>query len=151
MKGVAAGVGLGDLVGAAGGGFMGLGQRLGARAVTQELQAPVGDDAVQPGRERAVAPEAGKPLPGLDEGILGDILGIVGVGEHAQGDPVDAALVALDEHLERTKVTPSGPGDQVGVVELLLHGRRCLARKGNALSRNRRRQMERSPHEESGR
>ena len=53
-------------------------------------------DAVQPGAEGAAALERRQAAPGLDEGLLGAVLGGGGVGSHAQAESVDRGRRGCD-------------------------------------------------------
>src|SRR2546423_1739521 len=77
--------------------------RLGARPGRRRVEAPVGDDPVHPGGEGRVGPEPAEVAPGLDERVLGGVLGVAVVSEHAQGDPKGAQPVPTDELLERVE------------------------------------------------
>ena len=47
------------------------------------VQRPAGDNLVQPGRVAGFGLEAGQLLPGSNESILGDVLGVVMVAQEA--------------------------------------------------------------------
>ena len=59
----------------------------------QVVVAAVQGDAVQPGSQPHLA-VARQPLVGADEHVVGDVLGVLAVVDHAQGEVVDADRVA---------------------------------------------------------
>ena len=65
-----------------------------------EVEARVHRDPVEPGRERAVAAEAADRPVGLQEHLLGHVVRVVVVVHVAIAEPVDVALVALDQTVE---------------------------------------------------
>ena len=69
---------------------------------------PAQDDAhgetVEPGAESARAAEGGEGAPGLDESVLGQLLGLAGIARHAQGESVDPPVVEVIQLLERAGV-----------------------------------------------
>jgi hypothetical protein len=74
-------------------------------------------DAVQPGGEGGLLPEArGAPQRG-HEGLLGGVLSVLAVAEHAQADAVHAALVPAHQLPEGVPVPP-----QVRSQQLLVAG-----------------------------
>jgi hypothetical protein len=91
-------------------------------AGTGHVEAPVGDDPVEPRREGGVLPVGVEATPGRHEGLLHRILGVGAVTEDPQGQPVHRDLVPAQERLEGPQVTVARPGDQRGVVKGRLTG-----------------------------
>ena len=85
---------------------------LGALLVDAEVHA----DPVDPRREGGVPLEVCELLVGLDERVLDDVHGVVAVFEHADGDRVEATLVALDELLEGRGFAALCPRDELRVL-----------------------------------
>ena len=69
-------------------------------------------DGEQPGAEGGVAAEALQLLVDGNEGLLGNILGILGRPERGKGGTVDGAPVALDELAEGLIVASLGAANQ---------------------------------------
>jgi len=63
----------------------------------EEVDAGVGGEPVEPGGKGGLALEPGKALPGVEESLLGEVGGIVGVVRHAVGQVIDLALVGLHQ------------------------------------------------------
>jgi hypothetical protein len=63
---------------------------------------------------------------GPEEGLLGDVLGLGGVPQHAEREPIDAVLLGTDELLERRAVARAEPVDELSRVarRRLSHPRR---------------------------
>ena len=58
----------------------------------QFVQGQVGDDAVDPGAERAGRVEGGEGVVGAHEGVLGQVKRVLAVADEAIGDVVDGRL-----------------------------------------------------------
>ena len=85
-------------------------------AAAQHVQAGVGGDAVQPGRDIEVVARASQRPVGFDEAVLREVVGVVGVAHHAVDEGVDLALVALEDGLEGGLVARLRPLDPRGLV-----------------------------------
>ncbi len=93
--------------------------------------AGVDHDAVEPGGEARLAPEAGDLLDQGAADLLGDILGVGGGAGHPPGDAVDAVVVAAQQSLEGATVAARGPRDEVAVrVGVPLRARGHVRRLG---------------------
>lgn len=77
-------------------------------AFADDFQGGVGGDAQEPGGETGFLPEILEILEGAEEGLLGDIFGIVVVGGDAAGEGVNAAFVSGDELFEGGEVAGLG-------------------------------------------
>jgi hypothetical protein len=75
-------------------------------------QQVVDGDAVDPGPQGAVAAETVEPGDHLDEDLLGGVLGVVGIPQHPDRQPVHVVLDGSHELVERRGVTVAGPLDQ---------------------------------------
>ena len=84
-------------------------------ATTLHVEDVVGGDAVEPGAKAAFAFERAQLRDDLDEHLLGDLLGVLGLKDHADGDVVNPRLMPQDQLLERGAVTVPGLFDQLGV------------------------------------
>jgi hypothetical protein len=73
-----------------------LGGKLGAAPL---LDAEVPGNGVEPGGERRAPAEVGKGSNGGQEGLLEHILGVLLPSAHALAEPVDLALVPLQQPL----------------------------------------------------
>ena len=78
----------------------------------QKVDAYVGGQPVQPGGEGALALKPAQPLPGVEKGLLAQLRRIVRIAGHAQGQAVDAPLIALHQRRERLLAALPGPLDQ---------------------------------------
>lgn len=86
------------------------------------VERSVVSDPQQPGTERTVAAKAFEPVIGPQEGVLDDVVGLVGPN-HTCRHPEHHFTVSLDERAERRLVTRPGPVDQLTVgVCGALHG-----------------------------
>lgn len=72
------------------------GQPANALSVPEHVQAGIGGDTVEPGRDVEFGIGAAKVLVGADETFLGQVEGIIRVAHHPIGERVDLPLVALD-------------------------------------------------------
>lgn len=84
-------------------------------AFAQDFEGGVGGDPVQPGGEAGLFAEIVQVFEGGEEGLLGDVLGVVFVLGDAAGESVDPAFVAVSQFLEGVQVALFGPVDQLGV------------------------------------
>ena len=66
---------------------------------------------MQPGRDIEVVAGAAQRSVGLDEAVLREVVGVVGVAHHPVDEGVDLALVALEDGLEGGLVALLGPLD----------------------------------------
>ncbi len=73
----------------------------------------VDGEAVQPGGEGALAAEAAELAEEMQEGVLGHVLGLGDVAEHAEAEGVDAAFVESVELCEGVGVAISGALDGI--------------------------------------
>ena len=73
----------------------------------------IGGDAVEPGAELALALERAELGDDLDEHFLRDLLGVVRLKDHADGDVVDPRLMPQDQLLQRGAVAVLGLLDQL--------------------------------------
>jgi len=76
-----------------------------------DVDAAVPRDAKKPRRDGLIDIELAEVAVQLDECFLGDILGVLGVTEHAQRKVVDRPLVTSNECLERGRVATTGRKD----------------------------------------
>ena len=90
------------------------------RVASDAVAAQVDDDRRQPGAEPQLADPlrvvAAEGAVGPDERVLGDLLGVVRVAQHAQGDRVAPVHVRLDEVLERAVEVAREAFGELGVV-----------------------------------
>lgn len=101
--------------------FMSVTQRFLGAASLEVVQATVRHDPVEPGGERACSAEHRQSLPGLDKRLLSRVLRLVRVAQQAHSYAVDTALVAANEHLERSQVADLSGTDELDVVCLKNH------------------------------
>ena len=76
-----------------------------ARAEARQAQAR--GDGVQPRRELRVSAELRQRPVSPEEHLLGDLLGLGGVAQHADGDPEHAVLMGANQLLEGLRL--AGP------------------------------------------
>jgi hypothetical protein len=86
-------------------------------ALALETPAPGGQqvvdrDPVHPGAQRAVATEAAKPGDDLYEDLLGGVLGVVWVPQHAHRQAVHVILDGAHHLVEGVGVAAAGPVEQ---------------------------------------
>ena len=81
----------------------------------------VGDDAQQPGAQRALGVEARQRGVGLHERLLGGVLGVGGVAGHDVGGAEGELLVGGDERLEGREVSALRAQDQVAFLARIRH------------------------------
>lgn len=74
-------------------------------------------DANHPGAEGGAAVPGGEALDDLHHGVLREVRGGVGVGDHAETDGVEPVLVAGEEGGEGVGVAGLDGGDEIGVGE----------------------------------
>src|SRR6266545_345450 len=86
----------------------------------------VGDDRQQPGPERRVRAEAVQRVPGLDQALLGGVLGVGGAAGDQAGCPVRELLVPAHEGLVGTHVSPSRPFDELDFLLVQWTALHCL-------------------------
>src|SRR5262249_15560222 len=98
-----------------------------ALAAGQTVEAQPRGDRVQPRREPRVSAELGEPPVGPEERLLGDVLGLGGIPEHPEREPVDAMLLGADQLLGRRAIACPKPTYELrGVTSRRLsHGCRC--------------------------
>ena len=82
---------------------------------------PVGNghvegDAVQPGVKRAVAPERVQLEERLDQRLLDDVAGVLGMADHVEDRIVQPVLILQDQLSEGLRLPLEGQVDQLGVV-----------------------------------
>lgn len=70
-------------------------------------------EAGQPGGEGGLAPETGERVPGFNERLLGDLGGILGVGDHGIRDAIDPLVVLLQQAAKRRLVASTATSQQV--------------------------------------
>src|SRR5215470_8450613 len=63
-------------------------------------------------------------LVSLDESILDHVQGVVGMADHAQRERVGAAVIALEQRLERVAFAALRGGDQLAVIDRVTSMRR---------------------------
>src|SRR5208337_3641156 len=83
---------------------------------SQMIKAEVGNDAVDPGIERTLKPEATQILVGLEEGFLINILRVRLLPRQVQRQPQHRLIVMADEYLEGRTVTLLRLPDQTRIV-----------------------------------
>ncbi len=79
-------------------------------------------DLVHPGSEARSAFEAGDPAGDREQGVLGRVLGISGVGEEPTADPLDVVANHGQQLVERTLVVDGPAGEWVEVRPGCDHG-----------------------------
>jgi hypothetical protein len=93
------------------------------RVAPDPVAAQVDDDRRQPGPQPQLADPlrlvAAERAIGADQGVLGHLLGVVRVAQHAQGDRVAPVHVRLDEVLERAVEVA---GEALGELGVVHHG-----------------------------
>src|SRR6185369_12330805 len=98
-----------------------------------EVQAGVHRDPVEPGAEGAVPAEPVDGAIGIQEDLLGHVVGVLGIVHVAIAEPVDVALVALHETVEGLALAPLAGKDGLAVIHPQPHGGRARpAPIGNA-------------------
>ncbi len=96
--------------------------RVGAR-FAEVVEAAVAGDPVEPGAEVDL-PLVGEHRPvGVDEDLLQHVFGVLGRAEHLAAEAEQAALVAVDDHLEGARVARAGHRDQLLVALQFEQGR----------------------------
>ena len=83
---------------------------------SQDVAALVHRNVMQPGGEARLTAERAEVFPGMDEGSLRGLVGLIVIAEHAEGQPVDAALMTFDEGFERLRRPAACPRDQCCVI-----------------------------------
>ena len=78
-------------------------------------------DPQEPRAERGVAAKVLEPVEGAQEGVLTDVLRLVGPDDPG-GDPDHDRAVAVDELLERAQLAARGAPDELGVLWLQRRG-----------------------------
>ena len=73
-------------------------------------------DPVEPGVKRAAAPERLQLKERLDEGLLDDVAGILGMADHVENRIEQPVLILQDQLPEGLRVALEGLVDQLGVV-----------------------------------
>src|SRR5439155_7770336 len=105
----------------------------------------VDDDLIKPGVELELGVEALDRAEDADERLLRHIARIVGVADHALGDPVSALLVPLDDHAEGLLASR-----RVGIARRLAGADELLVRRAAARDLDRRDRVART-HARRGR
>src|SRR5215468_3581695 len=82
------------------------------RRHTYAIETDVDADSVQPRRQRRSTAKIAKPAKGPQEHILRQLAGVLVVADETVAEPVDRALVPLDDHIERP-----WPAAQTGFYE----------------------------------
>ena len=80
------------------------------------VEAKVGDDAVDPGIERALKTEAAQVLVGLQKGVLINVLCVGFRTGEAEREPQNTLVVVADEFFERGAIATLSLSDQSVVV-----------------------------------
>jgi len=80
------------------------------------VEAEVGDQAVDPGLEGALVPEAPQGPVDSEERLLVDITRLLLRPHDPQGQPQDVAVVPADQLLESGDVAPLGLADEPAFV-----------------------------------
>ena len=73
-------------------------------------------DAVQPGRERRIAPERREPPPHPNPGLLGNIGGKLMIVSKAKRQAEDLAAMTLEQFGERRAIALAGQRDQFCII-----------------------------------
>src|SRR6202000_1134510 len=79
----------------------------------ERAQAAVGGDPVQPGAQRGAAVVPGQTPPGVQQGLLERVLGILERAEHPVAVHLQFTAVRLGQRPERLAVTGPHPADQI--------------------------------------
>src|SRR6185295_10842196 len=95
-------------------------ERLPRLLALQEVQGFVEHDPIDPAEELVLRVIACQLLPGLEEGVLRDVPGVLVVVDHAQRHVEEDPLIPGDQRLEGLGVALDAPGYQLGLV-LLIH------------------------------
>ncbi len=85
-------------------------------ALAQQVVAGVDRHAVEPGRERGLAAERRELAEHREERVLGRVARVLLSPRHAEGEVVDASLVAFDQRGERGSISRQVPADEVFVA-----------------------------------
>ena len=80
------------------------------------LQEPVAENAVEPGRKPTTLVEPRERSPGLDERLLGEVLGFVVVAAESPCAPPERLGVSCGEFTKCSDVAVAGAADQFGFV-----------------------------------
>jgi hypothetical protein len=89
------------------------------------FQTPVPQNAVEPGRKPPAVVEPRRRPPGLDERLLGEVLGFVVVAAERLRAPPERLGMDRDEPTKLGRIALSGTADQVGLVgNAVSHGNR---------------------------
>jgi hypothetical protein len=94
---------------------------LGAARPGDPVQRPPRDNLVQPRRKAGIGLEAGQLLPGSNECVLGDILGVMMVAEESQRDPVGQPAIPVDKFGICVEIAFLGPPDEIAVLSFRSH------------------------------
>jgi len=73
------------------------------------LKADIDGDSMQPGREGGSMPKAGKGSVGLEEHLIGDLLGPLMVAGHPEDELQDPLPVVRDENIEGGLIASTEP------------------------------------------
>src|SRR6266436_1571826 len=86
-------------------------------SLAEVIETEIGDDAVNPGVERALEAKTAYILVGLEEGLLEDVLGVMlGSGE-VQGKPQYGLVVMANQFLEGGAIAALRLADQHRIVD----------------------------------
>ena len=81
----------------------------------QNVHGGIGGQAVEPGGEACLSPEAGQALPRGEKRLLGRLLPVLGVPAQAAGQGQDRLLIAPDQLPEGLPAAPAGLPQQDGL------------------------------------
>jgi hypothetical protein len=90
-------------------GVVGLGMDIPRMPAAAEIGAVIEGDPIEPGPDIGIAAEVGEVAPGLDEDVVGGVLGLAGVAEEAEGEVVNLLAEGFVEGSELRR-QGGGPG-----------------------------------------
>ncbi len=88
-------------------GVIGLGMDIPGVPTAPEIGAVIEGDAIQPGADVGIPSETGEVAPGLEEDVVGGVLGLAGVAQEPEGEVEDLLTVGL---VKRGKLRRQGGG-----------------------------------------
>lgn len=91
------------------------GNRVQAFAFTQDLEGGIGGDAIDPSGEAGFLAEIVEVFQCAEEGLLGDVLGIVFVLGDATGQGIDSALMTIGQFFKGLQIALFGALDELDV------------------------------------